>query len=125
MWLHHLWDLRLGCTKSFCGPYSLLSLVCYPLRSVTHKPVRSRGNDWQIMAAKRAEGAARAAANAVGFPGDSDLLADTVRYGSAVFLTVLAFEESVKARILRAIAPAAAQGCSPGLSGASNRRRRQ
>ena len=56
--------------------------------------------------------------------GDADLRADTVRY-SAVFLTVLAFEESVKARILRAIAPAAAQGCSPGLSGASNRRRRQ
>ncbi len=48
----------------------------YPLRSVTHRSIRSRGNDWQMMAAKRLPGereAARAAvlaeANAVGLRG--------------------------------------------------------
>jgi AbiV family abortive infection protein len=54
------------------------------------------------MAAKRlpdeaAEGAALAAVNSVALLGDADLLADAGRYGCAVSLVVLAFEESVKA----------------------------
>jgi AbiV family abortive infection protein len=95
----------------------------YPLRCVTHRSVRSRGNDWQMMAAKRlpdeheaAEGAALAAANAVALLGDADHLADAERFGSAVSLAVLAFEESVKARTLGAITAAAAQGRRPGFS---------
>jgi hypothetical protein len=76
-----------------------------------------------MMAAKRlpgedeaAEGAALAAVNAVDLLGDADLFANAGRYGSAVSLVVLAFEESVKARTLGAITAAAAQGRNPGFS---------
>ena len=62
------------------------------------------------------EGAAVAAANAAGLLSDADLLAGAGSYGSAMSLAVLAFEESVKARTLGAIAAAAAQGLSPGFS---------
>ena len=41
-------------------------------------------------------GATVAAANAAGLLGDADLLAGVGRYGSALSLAVLAFEESVK-----------------------------
>jgi AbiV family abortive infection protein len=63
-----------------------------------------------------AEGAVAAAANAAGLLGDADLLAAAGRYGSALSLAVLAFEEAVKARGLGAIAAAAAQGREPGFS---------
>ena len=75
------------------------------------------------MAAKRlpdereaTEGAVAAVANAAGLLGDADLLAAAGRYGSALSLAVLAFEESVTARRLGAIAAAAAQGRKPGFS---------
>ena len=61
-------------------------------------------------------GAVAAAANAAGLLGDADLLAAAGRYGSALSLAVLAFEEAVKARSLGAIAAAAAQGREPGFS---------
>src|SRR6185312_7200810 len=63
-----------------------------------------------------AEGAVAAAANAAGLLGDADLLAAAGRYGSALSLAVVAFEEAVKARGLGAIAAAAAQGREPGFS---------
>ena len=63
-----------------------------------------------------AEGAVAAAANAAGLLGDADLLAAAGRYGSALSLAVLAFEEAVKARGLGAIAAAAAQGRESGFS---------
>jgi AbiV family abortive infection protein len=47
-----------------------------------------------------AVGAALAAANAAGRLGDADLLATAGRYGSALSLALLAFEESAKARTL-------------------------
>lgn len=61
-------------------------------------------------------GAVAAAANAAGLLGDADLLAGVGRYGSALSLAVLAFEEAVKARSLGAIAASAAQGREPGFS---------
>lgn len=60
-------------------------------------------------------GATVAAANAAGLLSDADLLAGVGRYGSALSLAVLAFEESVKARTLGAIVAAAAQGAHSGL----------
>ena len=76
-----------------------------------------------MMAAKRLPnereaqvGATVAAANAAGLLSDADLLAGVGRYGSALSLAVLAFEESVKARTLGAIAAAAAQGRTPGFA---------
>ena len=62
------------------------------------------------------EGVVAASANAPGLLGDADLLAAAGRYGSALSLAVLAFEESVKARSLGAIAAAAAQERKPGFS---------
>ena len=61
-------------------------------------------------------GATVAAANAAGLLGAADLLAGVGRYGSALSLAVLAFEESVKARTLGAIVAAAAQGRTPGFA---------
>jgi AbiV family abortive infection protein len=61
-------------------------------------------------------GATVAAANAAGLLSDADLLAGVERYGTALSLAVLAFEESVKARTLGAIAAAAAQGRTPGFA---------
>lgn len=63
-----------------------------------------------------AVGATVAAANAAELLGDADTLAAADRYGSALSLTVLAFEESVKARTLGAITAAAVQGRRPGFS---------
>lgn len=63
-----------------------------------------------------AVGATVAAANAAELQGDADTLAAADRYGSALSLTVLAFEESVKARTLGAITAAAVQGRRPGFS---------
>jgi AbiV family abortive infection protein len=65
---------------------------------------------------KAQAGATVAAANAAGLLSDADLLAGVGRYGSALSLAVLAFEESVKARTLGAIAAAAAQGRTPGFA---------
>jgi AbiV family abortive infection protein len=60
-------------------------------------------------------GAVAAGATATGLLGDADLLAGAGRYGSALSLGVLAFEEAVKARSLGAIAASAAQGREPGF----------
>lgn len=68
------------------------------------------------------EGAALAAANAVRLLSDADLLAEAGSYGRALSMAVLAFEESVKARTLGAIAAAAAQGRQPGFSDDALRR---
>jgi AbiV family abortive infection protein len=53
--------------------------------------------------AQAADGAVITAANAANLLGDADLLADAGRFSSALSLTVLAFEESVKTRTLGAI----------------------
>jgi AbiV family abortive infection protein len=63
-----------------------------------------------------ASGVAMAAVNAAGLLGDAGLLAAAGRYGRALSMAVLAFEESVKARTLGAIVSAAAQGRTPGFS---------
>jgi AbiV len=60
-------------------------------------------------------GARAAAANAAGLLSDADLLAGVGRYGSALSLAVLAFEESVKVRTLGAIIAAASRGRAPGF----------
>jgi 5,10-methylene-tetrahydrofolate dehydrogenase/methenyl tetrahydrofolate cyclohydrolase len=56
------------------------------------------------------EGAKVASATAAGLLKDADLLAGAGRYGRAVSLAVLGFEEAVKARTLGAIAAAASVG---------------
>lgn len=63
-----------------------------------------------------AEGTEAASANAAGLLGDADILAGVGRYGTALSLAVLAFEEAVKARSVGAIAAAAAHGREPGFS---------
>jgi AbiV family abortive infection protein len=84
---------------------------------------------WQKMAAKRlpdeeeaTEGASVAAANAASLLSDADILAAAGRNATAVSMAVLAFEESVKARTLGAVAAAAAHGRSPGFSDEDLRR---
>jgi AbiV family abortive infection protein len=79
--------------------------------------------NWRIAVAKRLpdereaiEGAGVASATALGLLGDADLLVGAGSYGTALSLAVLAFEESVKARTLGAIAAAVAQGRRPGFS---------
>jgi AbiV family abortive infection protein len=61
------------------------------------------------------EGAVVSVANAGRLLRDADLLAAAGSTGTAVSIAVLAFEEAVKARILGAIAAAAAVGTRPGF----------
>jgi hypothetical protein len=90
-------------------PISAREIVGCPLRSVTRTSARSRGNDWQMMAAKRPRVSRGRRPNAIGW---ETRTFSRMRGTTAArcLWPVLAFEESVKARILGAIATAAALG---------------
>jgi AbiV family abortive infection protein len=108
----------------------MLTSIGYPFAYTGSSPLASAPHmlvavlvDPEMIVAKRLpneqeamKGAELAAANAAGLLGDADVLAAAERYGSAVSLAVLSFEESVKGRTLGAIAAAAAQGRAPGFS---------